>query len=247
MRQVQRLWTNRCFRENSCDDIGRERAGCFAAREGTLDVLSFPAFTPTLVDADRVRRTIPDKLHALGELHPELELRPASVDNPASLDRALAGSTAVINCAGPFATTSAPVIEAALRARIPYLDVAAEVEANADTFEQYADRARLAGIVIVPAMAFYGGFGDLLATAAMENWSTADEISIAYALSSWKPTLGTRATTQVSSARRGGRRIVYSNHRMEFRTDKAPVVSWIFPPPIGTQEVAGELHPRRTR
>jgi short subunit dehydrogenase-like uncharacterized protein len=183
----------------------------------------------------------PDKLHALGELHPELELRPASVDNPASLDRALAGSTAVINCAGPFARTSAPVIEAALRARIPYLDVAAEVEANADTFEQYADRARLAGIVTVPAMAFYGGFGDLLATAAMENWSTADEISIAYALSSWKPTLGTRATTQVSSARRGGRRIVYSNHRMEFRTDKAPVVSWTFPPPIGTQEVAGEF------
>ncbi|MGA8440811.1 MAG: saccharopine dehydrogenase NADP-binding domain-containing protein [Candidatus Sulfotelmatobacter sp.] len=183
----------------------------------------------------------PDKLRALGEVHPGLELRPACVDDPASLGRALAGATAVINCAGPFARTSAPVMEAALSAQIPYLDVAAEVEAIADTFDQYADRARLAGIVIVPAMAFYGGLGDLLATAAMGDWTTAEEICLAYALSSWKPTLGTRATAQVSRQRRGGRRIVYSNQRMEFRPDKAPVVSWIFPPPIGTQEVVGEF------
>jgi hypothetical protein len=38
------------------------------------------------------------------------------------------------------------VIEAALRARIPYLDVAAEIEANLDTFQHYAERARGAGI-----------------------------------------------------------------------------------------------------
>lgn len=183
----------------------------------------------------------PDKLNALKDVHPGLDLRPARVDDPASLDRALVGSIAVINCAGPFARTAAPVIEAALRAQIPYLDVAAEIEANADTFEHYADRAREAGIVIVPAMAFYGGLGDLLATAAMGDWTAADEICIAYALSSWKPTLGTRATTQVSRQRRGGRRIVFSNHQMHFRTDDAPVVNWTFPPPIGTQVVVGEF------
>jgi hypothetical protein len=183
----------------------------------------------------------PDKLNVLGDVHAGLDLRPASVDDPVSLDRALAGATSVINCAGPFARTSAPLIEAALRAKIPYLDVAAEIEANADTFEQYADRARETGIVIVPAMAFYGGLGDLLATAAMGDWKAADEICIAYALSSWKPTLGTRATTQVSRQRRGGRRIVFSNHRLEFRTDDAPIVDWAFPAPIGTQPVIGEF------
>jgi Saccharopine dehydrogenase NADP binding domain len=183
----------------------------------------------------------PDKLNVLGDVHAGLDLRPASVDDPVSLDRALAGATSVINCAGPFARTSAPLIEAALRAKIPYLDVAAEIEANADTFEQYADRARETGIVIVPAMAFYGGLGDLLATAAMGDWKAADEICIAYALSSWKPTLGTRATTQVSRQRRGGRRIVFSNHRLEFRTDDAPIVDWTFPAPIGTQPVIGEF------
>jgi Saccharopine dehydrogenase NADP binding domain len=192
-------------------------------------------WTPVLSGRD------PDKLNALGDVYQGLDLRPARVDDPPSLDRALAGSAAVINCAGPFARTSAPLIEAALRAQIPYLDVAAEIEANQDTFERYADRAREAGIVIVPAMAFYGGLGDLLATAAMGDWTIADEICIAYALSSWKPTLGTRATTQVSRQRRGGRRLVFSNHRMQFRTDDAPVVNWTFPSPIGTQVAVGEF------
>ena len=31
---------------------------------------------------------------------------PASIDDPASLDRALTGAAAVINCAGPFASTA---------------------------------------------------------------------------------------------------------------------------------------------
>ncbi|MYS11338.1 NAD(P)H-binding protein, partial [Streptomyces sp. SID6041] len=70
-----------------------------------------------------------------------LEARPATVDDPAALDRALAGTVAVVNCAGPFASTTAPVIEAALRAGVPYLDVAAELEANIDTFAHFADRA----------------------------------------------------------------------------------------------------------
>jgi short subunit dehydrogenase-like uncharacterized protein len=182
-----------------------------------------------------------DKLHAIGRSNPGLEIRPASVDDPASLDRALAGAVAVINCAGPFAVTSAPVLEAALRARIAYLDITAEAEVVADTFAQYTDRARDAGIVVVPAMAFYGGLGDLLATVAMDDWPAADWISIAYALSGWRPTLGTRATSQVSTTRRGGGRILFTNHRMELRTGEAPVTEWTFPAPIGTQAVVAEF------
>jgi short subunit dehydrogenase-like uncharacterized protein len=197
--------------------------------------LRMRGWTPLLSGRDA------DKLNALGAAHAELELRPASVDDPSSLDRALVGAAAVINCAGPFARTAAPVIEAALRARIPYLDVAAEIEATTDTFEKYASVARDAGIVIVPAMAFYGGLGDLLATAAMGDWPATDEISIAYALSSWKPTLGTRATSQVSKQRRGGRRMVFSNHRMELRTGEQSIVDWIFPEPIGRQTVVSEF------
>ena len=170
-----------------------------------------------------------------------LEARVASVGDPASLDRALAGTAAVINCAGPFASTTGPVIEAALRAGIPYLDVAAELEANLDTFAHYRERARDAGAVIVPAMAFFGGLGDLLATAAMGDWTEADEAHIAYALSSWHPTAGTRLSGAVSRERRGDHRLRYSGGQWERRTDQAPTLEWTFPDPIGPRQVIGEF------
>jgi Saccharopine dehydrogenase NADP binding domain len=182
-----------------------------------------------------------DKLQALAASHPRLDVRPATVDDPASLDRALDGAAAVINCAGPFAVTAAPVIEAALRAGIPYVDVAAEIEANLDTFTHFADRARAAGTVVVPAMAFYGGLGDLLATTAMADWTAADEAHIAYGLSSWHPTAGTRAAGKVSRQRRNGRRVRYTNGQLEYRDDAPPTLEWPFPAPMGTRTVIGEF------
>jgi NAD(P)-dependent dehydrogenase (short-subunit alcohol dehydrogenase family) len=184
----------------------------------------------------------PEQLHALGDEHPDLEIRVAEVDSPGALDEALAGAAAVINCAGPFASTAGPVVEAALRARIPYLDIAAEIEANLDTFAHYADPARDAGVVVLPAMAFYGGLGDLLATAAMGDWPDAEEVSIAYGLSSWAPTAGTRASGRVSRARRGDRRVVYTHGGLAYRTDELPPpTEWDFPPPLGRQPVVAEF------
>jgi NAD(P)-dependent dehydrogenase (short-subunit alcohol dehydrogenase family) len=192
-------------------------------------------WTPILSGRDR------EKLEIMAGTNHGAVIRPAPVDAPEALDRALSGVAAVINCAGPFAVTSAPLIESALRAKVPYLDIAAEIEANADTFEHYASRARTTGIVIIPAMAFYGGLGDLLATAAMKDWPEADEICIAYGLSSWQPTPGTLAAGRVSRQRRDGKRIVFSNGRMELRTEAAPVTEWTFPPPLGTQPVVAEF------
>ncbi|MGW3248076.1 saccharopine dehydrogenase family protein [Streptomyces sp. NPDC001070] len=182
-----------------------------------------------------------DKLKVLAASESGLDAVPASVEDPASLDRALAGAAAVVNCAGPFATTAAPVIEAALRAGIPYVDVAAEIEANADTFAHFTDRAQAAGAVIVPAMAFYGGLGDLLTTAAMGDWTAADEVHIAYGLNSWHPTAGTRAAGAVSRQRRDGRRVRYSNGRLEYRHDAPPTLTWPFPGPMGPRAVIGEF------
>jgi NAD(P)-dependent dehydrogenase (short-subunit alcohol dehydrogenase family) len=170
-----------------------------------------------------------------------LEARVASADDPASLDRALVGAAAVINCAGPFASTTAPVIEAALRAGIPYLDVAAELEANLDTFEHFADRAREAGAVIVPAMAFFGGLGDLLATAAMGDWTGADSAHVAYGLNHWHPTAGTRLSGAVSRERRGDHRLRYTAGQWERRTDAPPTLEWPFPEPMGPRPVVGEF------
>lgn len=182
-----------------------------------------------------------DKLGALAASRPGLDVRQAVVDDPASLDRALAGAAAVVNCAGPFAATARPVVEAALRAGIPYVDVAAEIEANLDTFAHFADRARVAGTVVVPAMAFFGGLGDLLVTAAMGDWTVADEAHVAYGLSSWHPTAGTLAAGTVSRKRRDGRRLRYSRGRLEHRDDAPPTLKWTFPEPVGARAVIGEF------
>jgi hypothetical protein len=167
--------------------------------------------------------------------------RAAAVDDPAALDRALQGSDAVVNTAGPFAATAGPVIEAALRAGIPYVDVAAEIEANVDTFERYGDVARAAGVLVLPAMAFFGGLGDLLATAALGDWAGADRVDVAYGLDSWHPTAGTRAAGQVSRQRRDGRRVRFAGNRLEYRSDAPPRQRWDFPAPIGGRDVIAEF------
>ncbi|WP_327344194.1 saccharopine dehydrogenase family protein [Streptomyces europaeiscabiei] len=188
-------------------------------------------------DVEKLRRLVADQ--------PGLEgrARVASVDEPASLDRAFAGADAVVNCAGPFAETAAPVIAAALRAGIPYVDVAAEIEANLDTFAEFGEKARAAGVVVVPAMAFFGGLGDLLVTAALDagDWAAADEAHVAYGLSGWHPTAGTRVAGAVSRQRRGGQRVRYGNGRLEYRDDAAPATKWDFPEPMGTRAVIGEF------
>ncbi|WP_018654308.1 saccharopine dehydrogenase family protein [Actinomadura flavalba] len=177
----------------------------------------------------------------LAAAFPGLDARPASADDPASLDRALAGADAVINAAGPFAATGAPVVEAALRAGIPYVDVAAEIEANADTFAHFADRARAAGAVVVPAMAFFGGLGDLLATTARGDWTSADEVHVAYALSTWHPTEGTRASGRVSTDRRAGRRVRFTGGALEYHDEPLSTLDWTFPEPTGTRRVLGRF------
>lgn len=183
------------------------------------------------------------KLRALAASHPGLEYRMASVDDPALLDQALKGAAAVINCAGPFASTAAPVIEAALRAGIPYVDVAAEIEASLDTFTHFTARAQAAGVTVVPAMAFFGGLGDLLVTTAMGDWMAADEAHVAYGLSGWHPTAGTLASGAVSRERRDGQRVRYTGGRLEYYVAESdlPPLEWDFPPPMGSRTVLPEF------
>lgn len=185
-------------------------------------------WTPILSGRDHA------KLKAVGDAHQGLEVRVAVINDPASLDRAVSGAAAVINCAGPFIDTVVPVIEAALRSGVHYLDVAAEQAAVLAVFERFAEAAHNASVVIAPAMAFYGGLGDLLATEAMGGWTAADDICVAVALDSWQPTQGTRLTGQ----RNSGRHFIFSNNRLE-RADPPPGRIWNFPAPFGPQDVEG--------
>jgi hypothetical protein len=164
-------------------------------------------------------------------------LTPIPCDRTTDLTTTFPRADAVINCAGPFVATAERAIAAAIRAGLPYLDVTAELEVVADTFAAHAGAA----VPIVPAAAFYGGLGDLLATAALGDWPAADHVTIAYALSSWHPTRGTVATGRVSAQRRGGLRIAHTDHRLHHRGGDAPRGEWTFPAPVGVQPVVGEF------
>jgi saccharopine dehydrogenase-like NADP-dependent oxidoreductase len=181
------------------------------------------------------------RLELLAAAWGSVVVQPATVDDPGSLDRALAGAAAVVNCAGPFAETAGPVVEAALRAGIPYVDVAAEIEANAAMFADYVEAADGTGTPVLPAMAFFGGLGDLLVTAAMGDWTAADEAHIAYGLSSWHPTTGTRAAGEVSHQRRAGRRVRFTGGALQYHDDAPAEQDWLFPEPLGRRAVIAEF------
>jgi NAD(P)-dependent dehydrogenase (short-subunit alcohol dehydrogenase family) len=182
-------------------------------------------WTPVLAGRDTA------KLDALGDGYPTLARRTAAIDDPASLDRAVAGVAAVINCAGPFLDTAPALIEAALRSRVAYLDVTAEQQSVLATFENYAQAANEAGIAVLPGMAFYGGLADLLATTAIGGESEAEAIDVAVALDSWHPTAGTRLTGR----RNHYPRRVITNGRLDFLADPPPTRDWNFRAPFGTQ------------
>lgn len=134
-----------------------------------------------------------DKLDRLTAQFNLTDVRFADLDDNASLDDAVRDAQLIINCAGPFLDTAEPVIAAALRAGISYIDVTAEQITALNTFHRH-HAARKAGIVILPAAAFYGGLADLMASCLIEDLPEADTVEVAIALDSWHPTQGTRQT-----------------------------------------------------
>jgi hypothetical protein len=159
--------------------------------------------------------------------------RQATIDDSSSLDVALRGAHAVINCAGPFVDTAEGVVSAALRAGIHYVDVAAEQLSIAKTLERFDEPARKIGVAVVPSMAYFGGLGDLLATAAMGDWDASDSIDVMVGFDRWHPTPGTRNTIARNSK---GNLCVTSGELAEV-CSPPPQRRWKFAEPVGDQEV----------
>jgi len=176
-------------------------------------------------DAARLDSVLPGSTH--------LERRAVRVDDPGALRRAVTGSGAVINCAGPFLDTALPLARAAVEAGAHYLDVTAEQPAAQALYRDLDAPAREAGVVVVPAMSFYGGLADLLVTAALGSDRDADEVEIAIGLDRWWPTAGTRIT----GARNTATRLVVRDGALTELADPAPTGEWSYPSPLGVQRV----------
>ena len=167
----------------------------------------------------------------LDETIPEaVPRRVAELDDPVRLKQAFAGCAVVINCAGPFLDTAAPVARAALRAGCHYIDVTAEQPSAQASFAELDAPARAADRVVIPAAAFYGGLADLLAS-ALAGDGEIDEITVAIALDRWWPTAGTRKTGERNTV---PRLVVKNGHLAPF-VPSADVPDWVFSAPLGQQ------------
>jgi short subunit dehydrogenase-like uncharacterized protein len=174
-----------------------------------------------------------ERLAAVLPRHAALDRRVVVLDEPDLLRRSLAGVGAVINCAGPFLDTALPLARAAAETGAHYLDVTAEQPAVMEIYRELDGPARAAGVVVVPAMAFYGGLADLQTTAALGGEERADEVEVAIGLDRWWPTDGTRAT----GARNTAVRQVIRGGVLSPLADAASKSTWSYPEPLGDQPV----------
>jgi short subunit dehydrogenase-like uncharacterized protein len=127
--------------------------------------------TPTLAGRDAAR------LRALAE-DLVLPYRIFDLSDADALNSAVEATQLVLHCAGPFAHTAAPMVNACLRAGTDYLDITGEI----DVFEQIAaqdDAARSAGAMLLPGVGFDVVPTDCLAAHLHERLPDAIQLELA--------------------------------------------------------------------
>lgn len=165
-------------------------------------------YTGTLIAEEAVRRGMGPVLagrnrDAVQALAARLQTPAAPCDlrDPQALREALRGRSLVLHCAGPFAETSAPMVEACLAEGVHYLDITGEIDVFSACFERSAEAVRR-GIRLVPGVGF-----DVVPTdgvAAMLKAALPDASSLVLAFEAGGgPSVGT-ARTSVAGLARGG-------------------------------------------
>src|SRR5580658_4360503 len=126
---------------------------------------------PVLAGRDKRR------LRDLGELF-ELEHRAFDLSDPAAVRRGLEGIDAVAHCAGPFSSTSSPMVDACLDTSTHYLDITGEIDVF-ETVLARGDEARAAGIALLPGSGFDVVPSDCLAAMLARALPEANRLELA--------------------------------------------------------------------
>jgi short subunit dehydrogenase-like uncharacterized protein len=108
-----------------------------------------------------------------------LPMRVFRLDDAPAAAAAIADIVVVANCAGPFAATSAPMIDACLRSRAHYLDITGEIDVFLAAQRRHAE-AQAAGIVICPGVGFDVIPTDCMAAVLKEALPDATHLVLAF-------------------------------------------------------------------
>jgi len=108
-----------------------------------------------------------------------LEYRVFSLDEKDRLEAALQEADMVLHCAGPFSLTSRPMVEACLRNKKHYTDITGEI-AVVEAMAARDDKAKEAGIMIMPGVGFDVVPSDCLALHLKDRLPSATHLSLAF-------------------------------------------------------------------
>ncbi len=157
-----------------------------------------------------------------------------ALDDAGGLRGLLEDCVCVVAAAGPFQRYGAPVLEAAVDTATHYLDTTGEQPFMRRVFEEFGPRAAEQGIALITAMGFDYVPGDMIAALTAEGLDAVDELSLAYAVSSFGPSRGT-ALSAMGMMSEGD----VEWHNGAFvpadRSVRRPSVD--FPPPLGRQRM----------
>ncbi len=207
-----------------------------AMGERVTTVLGATGYTGRLVAGELHRRGIRFALagrdaRRLEQLSRQLggaETLIADAHHPASLARLAAGSSVIVNCAGPFADLGERVILAAMEHGAHYVDTSAE-QAFAKAVQAHDGTAREKGVAVVPGMAFEIALADCAAALAADGFRDVRTIQIVYA-TAFHPSRGTLRTALRTLA---GPSWAYAARKW---VEEPPGRRWIevkFPAPVG--------------
>lgn len=108
----------------------------------------------------------------------QAEYRVFGLDNDAAIDKALSDVSVILNCAGPYMHTAGPLMRAALRNGVHYLDIAAELDSY-HLAEKLDAQAKAAGVMLLPGSGGSVAMLGCLAAHAAERVHQPRKISIA--------------------------------------------------------------------
>jgi short subunit dehydrogenase-like uncharacterized protein len=115
-----------------------------------------------------------DKLRRLSHETGIEDVRVADATQPAHLVDALDGARVLVSCVGPFVQHGWTAVEAALKARVHYVDSTGEGTFIQELIDRCATSAADAGIAMAPAMGFDEVPSNIAATLAVEGMERPD-------------------------------------------------------------------------
>jgi short subunit dehydrogenase-like uncharacterized protein len=153
---------------------------------GALLIYGATGYTGRLLAAQAKHRCVetilagrdPARLRTLAQSM-GMPYRVMPLDDGAALDAALRDVTVVVNSAGPFEVTAVPVVEACLRTRSHYLDVAGEIPVLQQIYG-YDAVATQWDVMLMPGAGFVIAAADCLAAHVARLMPNADTLRLAF-------------------------------------------------------------------